>query len=478
MFSGAASYWALAYVVSEWLIRVVMVVIVPFRRSPDAARSWLLLVLFLPWPALLLYILIGKATYPRWRRARIAELPALQQANSRHILGSTSVANERLPRKYVRTAALVQRIGHLPVVDGNTVELLTDYEATVARLVADIDSAGAHVHLLFYIFADDSVGSSVIAALARAAGRGIDCRVLIDAVGSRPWAKSVLSQLRHSGVSAHLALPITFLRRKSARADLRNHRKIAIIDGTIGYTGSQNIVERESSPGLVNQELMLRLCGPVVDELQAVFMADWFMETDEELAAPLFMRRGMPIGTAHAQTLPTGPDYSDAGVESLMVTAIHSALEHVTLVTPYFVPTEPLMIALKTAVLRGVKVELVVPKIVDQFLVRLAQQSHYGRLMEAGIEVRLYLDKFLHAKTAAIDHDLAIIGSSNMDIRSFLLNCEVTVAIYDRDVTRALRAEQARWLTNSEPLVAERWARRRLPIRIVENMARLMGPLL
>jgi len=288
----------------------------------------------------------------------------------------------------------------------------------------------------------------------------------------------VLSRLRQHRVSAHLALPITFFRQKSARADLRNHRKIAIIDGTIAYTGSQNIIDPESSPGVVNQELMLRLSGPVVDELQAVFMADWFMETDEELAAPLLMRRGAHTGNVPAQVLPTGPDYSDAGVESLMVTAIHSALERVTLVTPYFVPTEPLMIALKTAVLRGVKVQLVVPKVADHFLVRLAQQSHYARLMEAGVEIHLYLDKFLHAKNAAIDHDLAIIGSSNMDIRSFLLNCEVTLVLYDRDVTTALRAEQTRWLKAGERLDPERWARRRRGTRFVENLARLMGPLL
>ena len=455
-----------------------MLLIVPFRRSPDAARSWLLLGLFLPWPALVLYILIGRPTYPRWRRARIAELPEVLKANSSHILGSSSVANDRLPRKYVRTAGLVQRIGHLPVVDGNSVELLADYDRTVARLIADIDEANTHVHLLFYIFADDTVGRQVIEALQRAAARGVDCRVLIDAIGSRPWAQAVLPQLRRHGVSAHLALPITFFRRKSARADLRNHRKIAIVDGTIGYTGSQNIIDPEAHPGVVNQELMLRLGGPIVDELQAVFMADWFMETDEELAAPLLMRRGKPAGSVAAQVLPTGPDYSDAGVESLMVTAIHSALERVTLVTPYFVPTEPLMIALKTAVLRGVKVQLVVPKVVDHFLVRLAQQSHYSRLMDVGVEVRLYLDKFLHAKNAAIDHDLAIIGSSNMDIRSFQLNCEVTLALYDRDITTALRAEQARWLAASERLEPERWARRRRVTRVVENLARLMGPLL
>ena len=467
-----------AYYLSEWAIRLIMVVVVPFRRTSDAARSWLLLVMFVPWPALVLYLLIGRATYPRWRRRRFAQLPRILQISADRILHLTDVARERLPRRFTRAAILIEKLGRLPVVDGASGELLGDYAVMIDRLVGDIDAAERHVHLLFYIFADDETGLKVIEALGRARQRGVTCRVLIDALGSRAWAANVMTLLQARGIEAHRVLPITLFRRKSARADLRNHRKIAVIDGAVAYAGSQNIISPETIPNVNNQELMLRLEGPVVLELQAVFIADWFLETEEALPVDNVMAPTAAAGTLATQVLPSGPDYRVGGIESLLVTAIHSALQHVVLVTPYFVPSEALLKAMQIAVLRGVHVHLVVPKIADQRLVRFAQQSYYDELLAAGVAIHLFRDDFLHAKNVSIDTDVALIGSSNMDMRSFVLNSEVTVVIYDRTMTLQLRAMQEGYIASSDPLTLEAWRRRPWSTKVAENLARLVSPLL
>lgn len=472
------SVLAWAYFYSEWAVRLVMIVVVPFRRNSDAARSWLLLVMFLPWPALLLYLLIGRATYPRWRRKRFERLPDILSLSAEKVRELTEVSRERLPRRFTRAAVLIERVGKLPVVDGARVDFLGDYSRMIDRLVSDIDAAQHHVHLLFYIFADDEVGQKVMQALGRAQARGVKCRVLIDAIGSRPWARSVLTTLADYGVEAHPILPVTFFRRKSARADLRNHRKIAVMDGRVGYAGSQNIIAARTVLDISNQELMLRLEGPVVLELQAVFIADWFLETEEALPLDSVMSPTPACGTLAMQVLPSGPDYRVGGIESLIVTAIHSALQRVVIVTPYFIPSEAVHKAMQIAVLRGVAVHLVVPKISDHRLVRFAQQSYYGGLLAAGVSIHLFRDKFLHAKNVSVDTDVALIGSSNMDMRSFVLNSEVTVVIYDREVTLQLRRMQDDYIAGSDRMELDRWRRRPWIRKVAENLARLVSPLL
>lgn len=469
---------ALAYYISEWAVRIAMLVIVPFRRTPEAARSWLLLVLFLPWPALFLYLLIGRPTFPRWRRKRFLELPEILQITANKIAQKTAIEEPDISSRAARAAVLVQNLGRLPVLDNNSVDLLSDYDATIDCLVADIDAAKDSVHLLFYIFASDETGARVIAALGRAQARGVACRVLIDALGSRDWARDVMRAMKAHGIAAHLMLPVSFFRRKSARADLRNHRKIAVFDGRIAYAGSQNIVDAEFSPGMVNKELMVRVTGPIVLELQAIFIADWFLETDEVLQADALLPVPGKAGEVAAQVLPSGPDYPEAGIENLIVALIHSAREKLIIATPYFVPSEPLLRALQTAALRGVKVYLILSQLADHHLVRLAQRSYYSELMAMGVRIRLYRDQFLHAKNMAIDDDIAVIGSSNVDIRSFVLNSEVTMVFYDKNVAASLAAEHERYVANSALLSPSEWEERSMLVKIAENLGRLVSPLL
>lgn len=470
--------WATLYLLSEWAIRLAMLVVVPFRRSPEAAKGWLLFFFFLPWPALLVYFLIGRPGYPKWRQERFARLPLVFKAATDRIKEVTAKEQPDLPANLSQAAVLIQNLGRFPSLGGNGAELLSDYDGTIERIVEDIDRAGSHVHLLFYIFADDETGNAIVAALTRAVERGVTCRVLIDALGSRAWSANVVRALNAGRVSVRLVLPVGLLRRKSARADLRNHRKIAVIDGEVGYVGSQNIVNADFNPRVTNQELVVRVTGPAVLELQAVFVADWFLETEEVLDSPTLFPEPRPGGRIVAQVLPSGPDYPEAGVERLVEALVHGARRRVVITTPYFIPNEALLHALQTAVLRGVEVHLVLSRPIDQVLVNLAQRSYYAELLEAGITIHLYRDKLLHAKHLSIDHGVALIGSSNIDMRSFILNSEVSLVLFDKEFNARLREEQERYFAASDVLVRSEWAKRRLSKKMIENIARLMSPLL
>jgi cardiolipin synthase len=288
----------------------------------------------------------------------------------------------------------------------------------------------------------------------------------------------VEAKLAAAGVAVHRVLPVGFWRRHTARADLRNHRKIAVIDGVVGYTGSQNLIDAGFKPGITYEELVVRVAGPAVLQLQALFAIDWFMECEELLdGAAVFPDPG-PKGTAIAQVLPSSPDYPASNIQTLVVDLVHRARQRVVITTPYFVPDQSLLVALDTAVRRGVEVHLVVSQQADQYLVSLAQRSYYEELLEAGVCIHLYRDKFLHAKHLSIDDTVSLIGSSNMDIRSFVLNAEVSLVIYDRNITARLRQVQKGYFAGSKQLTRAEWEERSRLAVFGENLARLMSPLL
>lgn len=301
-----AGWLATLFVASEWAIRIAMLAVVPFRRSPDAAKGWLLLVFFLPWPALILYWFIGRPTFPAWRQERFEKLGQVFASVRGKASKRSHLRPPELPGHLEPAAKLVQNLGNLPILGGNGVELLVDYDKTIDAIVEDIDTAKEHVHLLYYIFATDATARKVIAALVRAEQRGVKCRVLIDALGSRPWAYKLVPLLEKAGVEVHRVLPLKFI--KGFRADLRNHRKVVVIDGRVGYVGSQNLVDPVFKPRIVYEELVARVTGPVVLELQAVFATDWYLETDEVLDADELFPDPQPSGGIVAQVLPSGPD--------------------------------------------------------------------------------------------------------------------------------------------------------------------------
>jgi cardiolipin synthase len=466
--------WAWALIAVEWAIRLAMLVYVPVRRTPNAARAWLLLIFLEPVAGIVLYLVFGRTYLARQRIARQDEwirlLGAAKERSTR-----ASGPPPRIEERFGALHALAERLGDFAARGGNSVELLDDYGEAISRLVTAIDAAHDHVHLLYYIFEPDKTGLAVAAALRRAAARGVACRVIIDASGFRPGLRKLAPELKRAGIEVIAALPHS----RRTRFDLRNHRKIAVIDAQLGFVGSQNLVDAYDykGRGLTNEELVALVRGPVVAQLQAIFLADRSMETGEMLLHPgLF--DAAPAGSVVAQALPSGPTYALENGQHWLVALMYEAERELVLTTPYFVPDEPFLQAVESAALRGVEVHLVVPEAVDQRLVRLAQESFYEALLATGVRIHLYQPRFLHAKHLYVDGEVVLMGSSNFDLRSFGLNEEASLIVYDRGVAAHLRKIVERYLAHSRLLDRDAWAHRGFSRRFAQNLARLVDSLL
>jgi len=472
--------WGAAYVASEWVIRLVMLFYVPQRRTPAAARAWLLMIFFLPWPGLVLYVIMGRAYLPRARLEMQEAVSKLILDLQPRILSYTMTQTPDLPPEFGPAVALARHLADFAICKGNRFELLSDYQGSIDHLIADIDAATRHVHLMYYIFRDDDTGRRVAAALTQAAARGVKCRVLGDGFGSwGPFRRSARA-LRAARIEVMLLMPPRLWGPKAVRLDLRNHRKIAVIDGHVGYVGSQNIADPDANKGLTNEELVARVTGPVVRQLQAVFLADRYYEIESmpSEAQEELLPEVAEAGNALAQVLPSGPGYHRENTEQIMIALIHAARSTVVLTTPYFMPDDSFQLALCMAAERGVDVHLIVSRESNKPIVQLAQQSNYDRLLDAGVKIHLYHGNFLHAKHASIDDCIAMIGSSNLDIRSFALNNEVSILIYDREVVAELGVIQRRYLAQAEQVDAERWRKRGVGVRVLQNLARLADSLI
>lgn len=455
---------------TEWLIRFGALAVVPLRRSPAAAAGWLLLIFFLPVPGLLLYLLIGRPRFPKSRHRRSRELRPFFADVAQRLEESGAGCDTGEVERFAQT------LGRLPCAGGNSIELIDNYDGFIDRLASDIREAKRTVDLLVYIFADGAVGQRVAAELAEAVRRGVRCRVMFDPVGSHRWRRGTLLMLRNAGVEVREALPVRWLRHRG-RADMRNHRKLFVIDGEIGYAGSQNLVTMDFRPGVVNRELVARVRGPVVAAMAAVVAGDWSME-DDGPPRPSPVAIPASAGEARLQLLPSGADYPMEGFETLLVWQLHRARRRVILVTPYFVPDGDIIGAMRSAATRGVIVDLIVSAVVDQQIVHLAQCSYFEQLLKAGIRIHRYRGLLLHAKNASIDDELGVVGSSNVDLRSFQLNEEASLLLYDADAIKHLQAIQEGYIATSDQVQLAAWRTRPRLRKLLENIARIMSPLL
>ena len=472
--------WAPLYIASEWALRIAALIIVPQRRTAASARAWLLLILFWPWPGVVIYLLIGRAYLPRRRLALEKKIrDTIRRVEPRVMSGSRATWGES-GQAHLPALQLAAQLSEFPPVEGNRFELLPDYDPAIARLVADIDAARRFAHLLYYIFADDETGRRVAEALIRAARRGVVVRVLMDAVGSRAGLARVAPSLRAAGAEVIAVMPLRVWGHNAARFDLRNHRKIAVIDGAVAYFGSQNIVGNRANPGLVNEELAVRATGPIVRHLHALIIADRYLETDDlppevDLRSPW---TGSTASGGRAQVLPSGPGYYEGTAETIMIALMYGAESHIVLTAPYVVPSEAFLAAMCTAARRGVEVELIVDSKSNKPLVQLAQQSCYDAMLAAGVKVLRRTGSFLHAKHMSVDDDIVLIGSSNLDIRSFALNAEVSVLIRDAGVAGELHRIQALYRIDADRVTLEERAGVSSMRRTLENLARLTDSVL
>lgn len=483
--------WAwisVALVVVGWLIPVVMLFIVPVNRKPSSATAWLLLIFALPWVGLLIFLLIGSPKLSPRRRALQRQIDGYISeyiARSREDPQLRPLVAPEVDERHVPLVQLGTVLGALPAMAGNSVEILTDYDGMLARMAADIDAAQVYVHVQFYILIADEVTEVCFSAMERAVARGVPVCALYDLVGSRkyPTYQATLERMRAGGISALPMLPLS-LRGDRNRPDLRNHRKILVVDGEVAYTGSLNMIHRtyHRKDAIYYDELMARVSGPAAKALDAVFRTDWLSESGERLTTgpnpspPAAFRQA---GEALCQVLPSGSGFENENNLRMFVDLIHTSRRRLVICNPYFVPDDALMMAVVNAALRGVDVTMFNSEAQDQFLVANAQRSYYQQLLEAGVKIRLYrAPTLLHTKTMSIDDEVAVIGSSNLDMRSFELNLEVSLICYDRGVVADLRRAEAAYHARSSPVELDAWRRRPLPKLLFENLARLMSALL
>ena len=474
----------------SYLIGIVALFVIPANRKPGEATAWLLLIFLAPFLGLILFLLLGSPKLSRWRRAQQRTM----NERIRHLAEEAeqmpelrSIVDPPVPARYEPIVNLNARLSGMPLLGGSAVELFTDYIGAVDRIVQDIEGAQRYIHLEYFMFADDSIGSPVIEALVRARERGVVCRVLIDHLGNIGYHGPVLKRLRAAGIPVQQGLPVQPFDNQWNRPDLRNHRKIVVIDGRVGFTGSQNLVEDtyhkrgNVRKGIHYIELVARVTGPVVHELNAAFATDWFSETNELLDAtptPELRVSTQAGGDVLCQVLPSGPGFEHNNNLMLFVELFHAARQRITIANPYVVPDQPLLLALTSAAQRGVEVTLIVSEIGDQFLVFHAQRSYYEELLKAGVHIHWYQSPvLLHSKFLTIDDDIAVIGSSNMDIRSFQLNLEVTLVCYNKDVVANLQEIAADYLCHARSLQLDVWQTRPPLIKLFDNLARLTSAL-
>jgi cardiolipin synthase len=480
--------WTSLIIVAHTLIIIGVTVRVIMMRLPvGTALAWIILIFFLPFAGALIYLVLGEKRLGRKRTQRanslwqrynrwFLQLPRLM-TDERSGLSPESAAVSRLPEGSLG----------IPVLPGNRLEIMDAAEPILRSIIADIDRATRFCHMEFYIWNQGGTADEVCQALMRAATRGVKCRVLLDAIGSSRFLKSPwIKRLKQSGVETAVALSVRPLQMLFVRFDLRLHRKIVIVDDEIAYTGSFNLVD----PRFFKQEAgvgqwvdaMARIQGPAVFTLNAVFMWDWEVETGRDLKA-LPDSAEVEIDAnqcpaANVQVVPSGPGRGGDSVHQLLLMSIYTARKELSMTTPYFVPDEAITSALLSAAQRGVGVRLILPEKNDSRLVHYTGRSHFDELLEAGVRIFEFKGGLLHTKSAVVDGEISLFGTVNLDIRSFWLDFEVTLCVYDPRFAERLLAVQQKYMEDSVEIDPAAWYRRPKTERFKENLARLCSPLL
>jgi cardiolipin synthase len=478
---------ALLLFIAEVVLVLAAAIYVSANRKPSSAIAWVLAVIFIPVLGILFFLLIGAGRLPKHRRDKQHLVTTAIQEKTEGGLGQLT-ERRQWPDWLPSIATLNWNLGALPMMGGNAAELIEDYVGAIDALIADIDQATDYVHVEFFILVHDDTTAPFFEALARACRRGVTVRVLSDhfAQYSYPNRKRTLQVLAEMGAEYRPMLPLQPFKGHWRRPDLRNHRKLVVVDGRIGHTGSLNMIadhyhkKNKAEKGLHWHELMVRFRGPVVRALDAVFVTDWYSETKDLLPldySPVVLSE--EPGHLDGQVVPSGPSFENDNNLKLFAAVIQNARRRISITSPYFVPDDTIQMALVTAGSRGLDVELFVSEIGDQFMVFHAQRSYYEQLLRAGVKIYLYrAPTVLHAKHLSIDDDVAIIGSSNMDIRSLSLHMELMVMVHGAEFVRALRDVEDDYRSKSRQVTLDEWLKRPRTEKAFDNLMRLTSSLM
>lgn len=526
------STWQLIFMIVDYTIKFVVIGVIPENRKPSSANAWLLIILLIPFLGLPLYFFFG-STYLSRRRHRIQK-EAHAEINDVHADFPDVPSSVRLSGDVASMARLNRTLTGYPAVEGHVEALWSDYQKTMLRIAELIDASTSHVHIEIYAQAWDDTTAPVFEAMERAVARGVKVRVLFDHIGSQkyPGFRAFKRRLTAAGIQWHLMLPLLPLQWRFRRPDLRNHRKLIVIDDRVAMMGSFNLIDRSYlvrnhvKKGRQWVDSFVELTGPVVASLGSMFAVDWYTESGEviDITPPYDNTPGPLEGQNVLQLIPSGPGYSTEPNLRMFNTLIHHARERLILCSPYFVPDDSMLEAITTACYRGVRVDLLVGEKADQFMVQHAQSAYYQQLLEAGVHIWQFPAPYvLHSKFAIADpvvwasspspapasaaspssspapssasaappasasaaspataadlQEIAIMGSSNMDMRSFSLNYENSLFVLGGPLITELCNLAAAYLSVSRELTLEEWSQRPWSRRYVDNVLKLTSAL-
>ncbi|MBX3312176.1 MAG: cardiolipin synthase [Microbacteriaceae bacterium] len=468
--------------VVDLALRLIAIYVVPMNRRPQTAMAWLLLIFFFPIGGFIIFWMFGVSHLPIERVAKQDEI-------SRIIAGrypQQDLGELGQPDWFDASAKMNRALGAMPLVGGNNAKFFPDYQESLDAMVEAINSAKQSVFCEFYIMYRDDTSAAFFDALVAAKDRGVEVKVLVDHIASwryPRWTKTTVKFLNKSGLNWRKMLPINPFKGHWRRPDLRNHRKLLVIDNELAFTGSQNIIDSQYVKksnirrGLHWKDLMVSFTGPVVSGIHAMFVSDWYAETGELLSnIESLNAKKLPkhkAGDLLAQVVPSGPAFKDQNNLKLFNTLMYAATEKIVITSPYFVPDDSMFYAITSAVDRGVNVELFVSEIGDQFLVYHAQCSYYEALLEAGVKIWCYeAPTILHAKHITVDNNVAVFGSSNLDMRSFALNLEISMMVWGKEFLDQLQEIEDSYREKSTQLELSEWRKRSFWKKLAENICR------
>ncbi|GAB3601480.1 cardiolipin synthase [Microbacterium tumbae] len=479
------SGWLLAgYFVVDVIIRVTAVIVIPRNRRPTAAMAWLLAVFFIPFIGVFLFLLIGNPRLPRARRRKQQQINEVIAETSERLHFGT--LRPDAPHWFNALVRMNQSMGAMPISGDNGAHLIADYQESLDAMADEIRTATTYVHVEFYILQSDASTDNFFRALEESAARGIPVRVLLDHWANRwkPRYRETIERLNRMGADWHLMLPVQPLKGRMQRPDLRNHRKLLVVDGRVAFLGSQNITDstynlpKNIKRGLHWVDLMVRVDGPVVASVNGIFLSDWYSETDQIPEGVDITQPAPGSGDLDCQIVPSGPGFEVENNLRLFLGLLYAARRQIMIVSPYFVPDEALLLAVTAAVDRGVEVQLFVSEDGDQAMVYHAQRSYYEALLKAGVRIWMYRKPYiLHTKSLTIDDEVAVIGSSNMDMRSFGLNLEISMLVRGQEFVDEMREVEDRYRRLSRELTLEEWMQQPLRSTVLDNLARLTSAL-
>ena len=460
------------------------------KLEVNTALAWIVMLIAMPIAGPILYLVFGDHTLGQ-RRLKLGQRIRSYYQKAYAVAGADTVSLDGIAEPFGGLAKSITKDSGFPVLARNRHEILTDAGEILDRMRLDIDQARTDCCLEFYIIDPKGRVGPVLDAIHRAAARGVACKILADDYGSKAFFHSDWpKRLRAAGVSVVRSLPVSVLKSLSKRSDLRNHRKVLMCDRTVVYTGSFNLVDPRlfKSGSHVGEwvDMMMRIEGQMVDALACVFNADYLLEEPgsdigEALLPALPLDRAkesLPQDTLLMQLLPSGPEMANSTIYEFIVAAIFNARRRVRIVTPYFIPDQAVLLALKSAAKRGVNVQIIVPEKLDTRVGQYASQSSYEELLAAGVAILRFESGLLHTKAVLIDEDITLFGTVNMDLRSFYLNLELSLIFYEPRINAELGAIFDTYAGHSVVVSKETWAARPPTQRVLEDVLRLAGPLL